>query len=72
MGFFDFNDTAKAINTHFADQGIASQVESLRELGRKIGQEKVYEKRITKLLARNGIEFDHAPVKKPGFFGRKK
>lgn len=44
----------RAINTHFNDEQIASQVASMRKLGRKIGQEKEYEKRIARLLRERG------------------
>lgn len=44
----------RAINTHFNDEQVASQVKSLRDLGRKIGQEREYEKRIRKYLKDRG------------------
>lgn len=44
----------RAINTHNNDEQVASWVKSLRELGRKIGQEKEYEKRIQKYLKERG------------------
>lgn len=49
-----YEDKVKAINTFYDDQQLASQVESLRELGRKLGQEKHYEKQIEKVKKRFG------------------